>query len=217
MARALSVRALAETPFSLARTRELHGEARDLFVQLGDNTGIAKETVNLGNVALVEEDYSAAAALSEEGCELYRALGRRDGVGTALVNLAIARYFLEEVDGATAASWQALEAYRELDDEDGVSVCLEVLAAVGASFGRASESATILGATERQRADTGYMLEAAEGRLREVTLALVADLLAPHEIQEALESGRALTIREAVEYVHAEWRAGSPATRRASD
>jgi predicted ATPase/DNA-binding SARP family transcriptional activator len=200
IARALSVQALSETAFAPARSRELHREALALFEQLGDANGVAKETVNLGNLALVDEDYRAAVALAARGCELYRALGRRDGVGTALVNLAIARCFLDDVDAAEAACREALAAYLELDDLDGVGVCLEILAAVVVRTGRGREAGTILGATERQRAETAYVLEAAEGRLRASTLSLVADALSEREAEEALEAGRALGIPEALDY-----------------
>ena len=198
--KALLQRALAEESFSVARAKEMHAEAFALYEQLGDFDGVGKQMINLGNMALVEGDYVAAADLSAEGHELVRKSGNRDAIGVALMNLATARYFLGDFGSAEDACRLALDALVEIGDRNALSVCLDIVAATWARTGRIREAATLLDATELHRAETGLVLEAGEQRLRSDAASLVSGQVGGGAPKTALNSPSVMTLDEAIQY-----------------
>jgi len=198
LAAALVQRAQTE---ALPAAENLHSEARALYEQLGDSYGLATQTINLGNVALIKADYSAAASLSEEGTVRAAELGNRDAIGVAFRNLAISRYFLGDLQSAQAACVHALGAAVAIDDRDAMSACLDIIAAIWARTDRVSDAAMLLEITGSQRASTGFILEIPEARVRaDAEHALVCSPKA-QGTDEVESVSLPTSLGEAVEYV----------------
>jgi tetratricopeptide (TPR) repeat protein len=85
-----------------------------LFRALGDTWYVAQAVIDLGLVALYEEDGAAARALYEEGLLLARALNDRALIALALNNLGEAARWQGDYDRAVGLYAESLQLHRDL-------------------------------------------------------------------------------------------------------
>jgi predicted ATPase/class 3 adenylate cyclase len=99
------------------RAIALHGEALELYRELGDERGVAFALICLGAQELERGDYERAKPLFEEALALSRKTGDKRTVGYALHNLGEVARFRGEYERAKRRGMEALAVFREMDDE----------------------------------------------------------------------------------------------------
>jgi transcriptional regulator with XRE-family HTH domain/tetratricopeptide (TPR) repeat protein len=108
----------------------LHQTALDAARHAGDRLGQAGTIQELGILAWLVGDYSAAAARLTQALALYRDLGERDSQGWALNHLGIVQQQTGDYPAAAASQQQALELFRDLENQTGQANALNDLGIV---------------------------------------------------------------------------------------
>ncbi|MGQ0550547.1 MAG: ATP-binding protein [Armatimonadota bacterium] len=108
---------------------------------VGSSTSPRAKALFYGGVlALLQDDYRLAAALSEEGLLLCQELGHKRGIALAQVPLGLVAFRQANYGRATALFEQSLALFRELGDRWGIALSfwgLGIMALYQGDFGRA--------------------------------------------------------------------------------
>ncbi|MDQ2910558.1 MAG: tetratricopeptide repeat protein [Actinomycetota bacterium] len=99
-------------------------EALELSESLGDMTGIARASKDLGNAAVLEGDYERAERLFETCRAAALAANERRYVVIAMVSLGNSAHFQGRYERALAFSQEALALARELGHPETIMVAL---------------------------------------------------------------------------------------------
>jgi predicted ATPase len=119
---------------------------RDLGVQYRFGRGTAQVLLDLGQVAALQGDVTAARTFCEQSLDLYRHIG--DLHHTARLHLLLGHVLLRQGDpsGAAAAITRGLNLYRELGQPGGLAQALLALGALAEARGRALAAARLCAA-----------------------------------------------------------------------
>ncbi|HET7034651.1 MAG TPA: helix-turn-helix transcriptional regulator, partial [Thermomicrobiaceae bacterium] len=172
-----------------------------LFQEAGHAAGVALVLANLGWVSVLRRDRRRAAATLEESLALARTGGDRGYLGWALVNQGRLDLEMGRLDRARDSFIEALEldavAVAQLSVPPRIVVsALQGLAAVAATEHDAIGAAQVLGTAEAICDATGFVAWPAEQAFHQRYLAAARAQLSDAEWSTALETGRALGIRE---------------------
>ncbi|MCW5851396.1 MAG: tetratricopeptide repeat protein [Anaerolineae bacterium] len=113
MAQALRYQANVYGSLSQAERQRLLKESRQLYLEAGDEWGLADALLGLAATAAEAGDHEQATELFEESQRLFDKLGDRLAVGWVLRAVAHHRYRRHDFAGARAAYEQALAIFRE--------------------------------------------------------------------------------------------------------
>jgi tetratricopeptide (TPR) repeat protein len=153
---------------------------------------------NLANIAFAQGDYERARELSLEATAIFRERNNQLGYATGLLNLACAAIYCGDVDEARSALRDSIGLCAALRYTALSPGCLRACAAILAHTNQAREAAALLGASEKALEVMGSPLEATERHMHDETQASIRAVLGDEDVTAAWESGRALTLDEAV-------------------
>jgi predicted ATPase len=175
-----------------ARALALYDEA--LAVAREANDSILPTLTDLGDVSLAAGEFERALAYSGEAAQLADAPGPK---AVAAFNTASALIQLGRGDEALLHLRRALDTVVALDYPELIGWCLIATSALPAEI-EPREALLLLGSGEAAVHSAGAALGPAEQRLREWVLAPLRERLGPDDVEKGLESGRSLSIEDAV-------------------
>jgi predicted ATPase/class 3 adenylate cyclase len=106
------------------RATELHGEALELYRELGDDSGVAFALICLGTQRLENSDYERAAPFYEEALAISRRIGDRPNIAMAIRSLAEVARQRGEYERAKMLGMECLSLYEEMTDEFNVATTI---------------------------------------------------------------------------------------------
>lgn len=182
----------------LARAKAYCEEALALREELGNSLGIAHALLGLAEVELRERNYEHATALSENVLQIAREASNEEFEIEGLFLLGRSAVRRREYDRATTLLSEALKLSVESGDVALTSDCLDALAWVASDLGHARRAASLAGAAEAMRDETGFMIhdEPEHERFVASTRAQLSD----EEFDRAWQEGRQMGNDQAVEY-----------------
>jgi len=180
--------------------KELFEEGIVLCRKLGYVPTLARHLFSLGISLLFEGDYERGAALNEEAATLLREHGYKGGLEFVLDNLGWAALLQGDHERAKTYYEENLALCQELGDKTGVADSLEGLACVAGTDGEAERAAKLFGVADVLRETVGYKHSPEEDAWREPYRATAHLLLEEDSWEEALAQGRAMGLKEAIEY-----------------
>jgi predicted ATPase/Tfp pilus assembly protein PilF len=178
--------------------RELFAEALELYRQLGAKDSIANALNNLGTVHQMEGDLDAARTAFEESLRLRREIGHARGIGQGLHNLG----GILRDQGNVALAWDhvidALARRRALNDTSGTAASLIRIASLVCLAQGYELAARLLGAASALRDSVRSPLAPTDRQDWDQALAQCRAALGDEAFDAAWQSGRFLTLDEAV-------------------
>ena len=118
----------------------LHREALDIYSELGDQKGIARQMVTVGLQKYLQGDYEAARSWFEQSLRVCRELGDRAETAGALSNLALVVNVQSDHTQARSLLEEARSIFRELGDWIGVAWSINHLGDVARDRGDLAEA-----------------------------------------------------------------------------
>jgi tetratricopeptide (TPR) repeat protein len=185
----------------LERAEELFKRSVELSSSAGYNWNLVLVTHNLGDNARAVGDFPRAVELLERSVSLARRGDDLRSVSHFLTDLGQAEFSAGDHAGAEAHIKEGIGAARELRSPQRMASGVEALAVVYAATSRPLEAATLLAAAIKgAQVASQRELDLAQRELREAAEATIAAELDPSAREVALETGRAMSLDEAVEY-----------------
>ncbi len=157
--------ALANIQGDYETALRLHREALDIYSELGDQKGIAKQMVTVGLQKYFQGDYEAARSWFEQSVRACRELGDRAETAGALSNLALVVNVQSDHTQARSLLEEALSIFRELGNWIGVAWSVNHLGDVARDRGDLAEA----GRLYQEGADTFRRLGERWGMARSST------------------------------------------------
>jgi len=196
----LNLAFIAHEEGDLAAAAPLYHESLAIHRQVGSKRFAAKVLNNLGNMAREQGDFAAARAWLEEGLALFREIG--DRAGTALSQMNLGRATLELGD-REAARWygEAAATALEYGDRRVVLACLEGLAIAFRQQGGNVHSATVFGAADALRRETGLPVFHCDSEQYQEEMSSTREAMGEAAFASAWSDGEAMTAEEAVALV----------------
>jgi len=197
-------RAVARALHEVGETLVVQGDlaaAADVFresiasAREAGQTG-AGTTINLGDLALIQEDYEEAASLSKEAIKLLSEEVDAGGGGfIAHYNLSVALLHLDQVEDARPVLRKALEGLREIGYVEGLAWCLFAAAGCLVRERRVRDAGLLVGVGEAMLEETGAGLGPAETRLHAAVIAeLDEGALSERETSRDMDRDEALDL-----------------------
>ena len=171
-----------------------HARAGGYIWVLGVATG------NLAGLALEEGDYAQAKARFEESLGLFRELDDERKIVEMLVALGVVASHEGRRGDAEALLRESLEYAEAMVDKEMAIWCLGELAELAVSGGDAKRAATLVGAIEKLREETGHVAPPTNRRVDEETRSTLASELGEEHFADALLVGREMTFEQTVAY-----------------
>jgi predicted ATPase/DNA-binding SARP family transcriptional activator len=142
--------------------------------------------------------HSDSREVGERALALARSAGDEEVIALALARLGIAAVHEHRLADALEHLTAALGHAQSLGFPETAAWCCEGLALVAAENGDAGRGARLLGAGEALRRAGGGVVQPAEAAVRERTLATIRRALADDRLEAEIQSGRRLSLDEAV-------------------
>lgn len=136
---------------NLEDLRARHEAAASMFVELGDEPGIAKARQGLVLLALLHADYASARKLGLDVLVHLRVLGNHFRVADSLVLLSAVEAQLGEFKEAWDHLAESLYIYRQRGLEVGLIGGMQMAAILAAMAGTPEEAGLLVGASETMR------------------------------------------------------------------
>jgi predicted ATPase/DNA-binding CsgD family transcriptional regulator len=198
---------LAATAWGLGDTKrgmEIYEEGADLCREAGYTFRLPDFLFSLGYQLLLEGDYERGAALNEEAVVICREHGYKRSLNFALDNLGWATLLQGDHDRARPFYRESLAVSKELGDKACASESLDGLACIAGAEGDAGRAARLFGAAEAMRETlseaVAFQHTPEEVAWREPFLVRARSRLGEQAWEEALRRGRAMRLKEAIEY-----------------
>ncbi len=193
-----------------AAARSLYEQSLALFKQVGDPWGSAIPLHALAGMAWAQGDYAAARSLYKESGALLREAGDRWGFARSLAGSGAAALHQGNYDQAKLLFEVTLTLWRELGNKAGIIQCLAGLAAVAGAEERPESSSQrveallwavrLFGAADALLQTSGLLLYAADRAEFDRNLAAVRAQLDEAAFAAAWQTGRAMTLEQAIAY-----------------
>jgi predicted ATPase/transcriptional regulator with XRE-family HTH domain len=184
---------------SYAEARRHYQAAHSIREAFNDVQGIAADLGLLGKVALLEGQFANAQALFQRSLAICEETGTRDFAVRALHGLGAAACALGDYDMAQYALGRALQIAEEAGFRSQILQVLTGWCSLFLASGQPDLAAELLVVVLRERASDRETSDAAQ-----TLLARCEALLEPDILAAALEQGRALMFKQAVDRLHAE-------------
>jgi predicted ATPase/class 3 adenylate cyclase len=123
------------------RATELHGEALELYRELGDDSGVAFALICLGTQRLENSDYERAAPLYEAALAISRRIGHRPNIAMAIRSLAEVARQKGEYERAKTLGMECLSLYQEMTDQFNIATTVGWLGLLTVWSGNEHDSA----------------------------------------------------------------------------
>jgi predicted ATPase/DNA-binding CsgD family transcriptional regulator/transcriptional regulator with XRE-family HTH domain len=189
---------------NFAEADRLLQESIALCRQLGDSRGVALGLQGLGVSGLRRADYAGGETLITESLALFTSLGDERSIAASRATLGALRLRQGDLGQAHEMLKESLLTYHDIGDMGGIAWCLEWLAELAlvdaAPPIRPSRAARLLGAAARLRASISSPIDPIDRPEHERIIAAVQARLSDPAFVAAWETGRAMTLDEAVTY-----------------
>jgi non-specific serine/threonine protein kinase len=182
---------------NLEEARKWFEEGLKAARELDDQLLLSMLLGNIGEIAEAEGDYTKARPLYEQSVEILKR-GNHMNLTYALSDLGAIAYEQGDYTAARECYTQALAKSQEFGSKKGMIYCLDGFAALSVSEGRPEVSARLCGAADALRESIGIQQEPHERKRRDRYIAKIEATLPGTAFLEAMTSGRAMTLEQAV-------------------
>jgi tetratricopeptide (TPR) repeat protein len=167
---------------------------------LGDKRSIALAIHNLGEVAYYQGDYKLGAVLLKECLSLAKELGEKAITAATLDVLGLIARDEGNLEQAATLLRASLEQSQEIGERESIAHCLEGLAGTASDQDEPRRAARLFGAAEVLREVIGAPLPPTDRANYDRHVTAVHAGLEAVDFAAAWAEGRAMTIKQAVEY-----------------
>jgi non-specific serine/threonine protein kinase len=181
------------------RAVQLIEKSISLFRKLGDRVGEYISLFNLAEAATARGDYEQALNLHEESLVLKRAQGDEWSIANSLMSLAILARLQGKYPRALDLLQESLTLFQKIGDTADIALCLREFSAVAAIQGNSRVAVYLYAAADRLLENLGYPADHTYRMESEHPLASVHVRMGEAMFKAAWESGRALTLDQAIE------------------
>jgi tetratricopeptide (TPR) repeat protein len=171
---------------------------------MGDRQGVATSLVNLGFIALQQEDYDTARAHFEEGLAIRRELGNRSGAAYAEAGLGFVATAREDLAAASAYFRRAYDTFHEIGSKRGLAMTLEGYARLAVAAKQPRRAVTLFGAVGALREASALSLSNAEQQQQAEERERLRHELGAETFDAAWKRGQAMSWEEAGAFAPAE-------------
>jgi DNA-binding CsgD family transcriptional regulator/tetratricopeptide (TPR) repeat protein len=192
LARALYVAGVALTDEDTAAAEARYRESLTLCERIGDDTGVATASNDLGELARGAGAFDDAQAHYGRALELWRTMGDMTGVARGAHNLAQTARDIGDLPRAADLLRESLTASAQVGDGHSRASTLPALVAVAAQRDLGIVAATLYGAAEAEMAAAGIVLDPIDAEPFARARDLLADRLGEQRLREAQARGRGL-------------------------
>lgn len=175
-------------------------EGLALFRSLGSQRGMAAALTIQSKLAMAQGDLDKAEEAAEESLQLSRLTGNRRREGLQLLQLGMIAQSRNDPTDAEKRLRQSLILSREIGFDHLTAIALAAMAGPLTKGGKASQAATLLGASAAYRERSGTSLEAIDEPVIEEYGAATLDELGDSAYQEAIAQGRRLDPQAAIAF-----------------
>lgn len=194
---------VAQCTGDLDTARALQEESLEMFRRSGNPWGIARCLRGLGRMAGLTGDHATAVTSLEEGLRIFRGLSFAQGIGSTLCALGKIARQQGRPDRAMTFYIDALSLLRRIPDRVNIAECLEGAAAAAATRDRFAQAVRLLGAASALRDAMGVPVLPCDRSDYELVDAAVRSGLMPREFTAEWNSGREMSLEEAIEFTSA--------------
>jgi DNA-binding NarL/FixJ family response regulator len=159
LARALYVAGVALTDEDTAAAEARYRESLALCERIGDDTGVATASNDLGELARIAGAFDDAQAHYGRALELWRRMGDMTGVARGAHNLAQTARDIGDLPRAADLLRESLTASAQVGDGHSRASTLPALVAVAAERQPSIAAATLYGAAEAEMAAAAIVLD----------------------------------------------------------
>jgi len=184
----------------LERARVMYEELAVIASRIGDDWNGAIALNNLGDIALNSGDWERVVELCGRSSDIRRELGDRWGSALARANVAEAEIELGRLEHASQSVGAALKDSLAVRADMVFAASLDTAAVLTSALGRTSETARLLGATDRLHEELGSVREPFEQGKHEAATASARTTLGVEAFASEFERGRAMSLQEAAEF-----------------
>jgi predicted ATPase/DNA-binding SARP family transcriptional activator/DNA-binding CsgD family transcriptional regulator len=192
----------------IERGNEIYQEGIDLCQEAGYTFRLPDFLLSLGYQLLLEGDYERGAALNEEAAAVSREHGYSRGLNLALDNQGWATLLRGDPEKASPFYEESLRVSKVLGDRACASESLDGLACVAAATGEAARAGRLFGAAEAMREALSeavvFQHTPEEAAWREPHRVRARSRVGEATWEEALAEGRAMGLKEAIDYALSE-------------
>jgi non-specific serine/threonine protein kinase len=186
------------------RGKEIYEEGAALCREVGYAFRLPDFLLSLGYQLLLEGDFERGAALNEEAAALCREHGYARSLNLSLDNLGWATLLGDDHERARPFYEESLAVSKVLGDRACASESLDGLACSAGAAGEARRAGRLFGAAEAMRETLSdavpFQLKPEEIAWREPHRLRARSLLGDEAWEVALAEGRAMGLKEAIEY-----------------
>ena len=183
------------------RATPLFEEALALSRELGDERTVGYALRNLGEVARRQGEYRRAAILGMESLSRFREIADEWHVARTLAWLGrTTLYTSDDLEAAAGFLEEGLMVAQWIRDEECAALCLEGFAGLAGARAQGARSARLYGATEALRDAVGTPLSPVDRPDHDHKIAAARAQLDEASWKEAWAEGKAMSLKEAVEY-----------------
>ncbi|MDQ3952443.1 MAG: DUF4062 domain-containing protein [Actinomycetota bacterium] len=183
-----------------AAARELLEESLALQREADNEGELATVLSNLGILVIHDEEWEHAGELYQQSLDLFARAGDTLGMARAMLNLSDVRLQFRDLDDARDLLEQSLKMFEQLGMWWDIVYVVENLGGVAAYAGRPQDAARLIGAADRAREELGTPLPEGEKVAYNRYLAAAKDALGEEGFTAAWAEGRAMSLREAVDF-----------------
>jgi tetratricopeptide (TPR) repeat protein len=184
-----------------AKAREWLEQAYPLFQEIGEDWGLSFVSNNLGEVARVTGDYELAHRYYRDSEALLRTTGDKGDLARLVHTLG----YIASHEGNNALAeeqfQESLAMFRKLGNKRGIAECISGLASLRAKQGKLLMAARMLGAAEVLLGASGAAWWPADRVEVEKTWTILHSGLSDDEFTAAWNSGQAMTLEQAIDFV----------------
>jgi non-specific serine/threonine protein kinase len=173
-------------------------ESIALFNAIEDTLDLALPLRGLGLHAFQQGDYERARSLLEQSIALCRERGDLWSLGVLLHDLGYVAKEQGDITGAASSFKESLTIRRRSDSTGGSALCLVGLAGLAVIQGRPDRAARLFGAAEVLREHSGVALELTDRASYDASVAAARESLGKEAFAAAWESGRAMSLGDAI-------------------
>jgi tetratricopeptide (TPR) repeat protein len=184
----------------LERARVTYEELAVIASRVGDDWNGAIALNNLGDIALNSGDWERVVELCGRSSDIRRELGDRWGSALARANVAQAEIELGRLEHASQSVGAALEDSLAVGADMVFAAGLDTAAVLTSALGRASETARLLGASDRLHEELGSVRETFEQGQHEAATASARATLGAEAFASEFERGGAMSLKEAADF-----------------
>ncbi len=184
----------------LSRSQELMEKSLQVKRALGDAYDIGVALLNLSEVQRLQGNNVQAIELLEENILLLRNAGDLYYLGISVMNMGLARYTLGTYATAVASFKEAILIFEDLGDKLRIAGSLAAFGCVFAKKGELERAAWLFGAAASLLNEMNASFDELDRPIYEEGMAAVREQFGELRWQTAWEEGRAMGMKQAIEY-----------------